>query len=249
MTHWLLLSGAGFLAGAMNAVAGGGSFVSLPALIAAGVPSVSANASSTVALIPGAITSGFAYRRNFRAFSDLSIRTLLAVSVIGGMVGAVLLLVTPQKIFDGALPWLLLVGSTTFAFGRKAGRWLREQIRIGPAVSLGVQFLLGVYGGYFGGAVGIMMMAAWSLLGATDLHAMNATRTMIVGATNAVAALIFIGGGLIVWPQTLVMLVAASIGGYAGAAITRGLDPEKARIAISALNFTMTALFFWRAWS
>lgn len=248
MTHWLLLAGAGLLAGAMNAVAGGGSFVSLPALIAAGVPSVNANASSTVALIPGAITSGFAYRRNFRAFSNISIPALVVVSLVGGLLGAVLLLVTPQTVFDGALPWLLLIGSTTFAFGRQAGRWLRERISIGPMLSLSVQFLLGIYGGYFGGAVGIMMMAAWSLLGATDLHAMNATRTMIVGATNAVAAVIFIVGGLIVWPQTLVMLIAASVGGYAGAAVTRGLDPEKARIAISALNFTMTALFFWRAY-
>ena len=159
-----------------------------------------------------------------------------------------LLIATPQKVFDGALPWLLLLGSVTFAFGRQAGGWLRERVRIGAPVSLSVQFLLGVYGGYFGGAVGIMMMAAWSLLGATDLHAMNASRTVIVGATNAVAAVIFIVGGLIVWPQTLVMLVAASVGGYAGAAVTRGLDPEKARIAISALNFTMTALFFWRAY-
>ena len=249
MTHWLLLAGAGLLAGAMNAVAGGGSFVSLPALIAAGVPSVNANASSTVALIPGAITSGFAYRRNFRAFSNISIPALVVVSLVGGLLGAVRLLVTPQAVFDGALPWLLLIGSTTFAFGRQAGRWLRERISIGPMLSLSVQFLLGIYGGYFGGAVGIMMMAAWSLLGATDLHAMNATRTMIVGATNAVAAVIFIVGGLIVWPQTLVMLIAASVGGYAGAAVTRGLDPEKARIAISALNFTMTALFFWRAYS
>lgn len=249
MHQWLLLGGAGLLAGTMNAVAGGGSFVSLPALVAAGVPSLGANASSTLALLPGAFTSGFAYRRNFRTFSDMSIRVLLALSLAGGLVGALLLLVTPQHIFDAALPWLLLIGSTTFAFGRTAGRWLLARVRISPFVSLGIQFLLGVYGGYFGGAVGIMMMAAWSLLGATDLHAMNASRTVIVGATNAVAAVIFIIGGLIVWPQTLIMLVAASIGGYAGAAVTRTLDPEKARLVICALNFTMTALFFWRAYS
>src|ERR1700744_6533896 len=108
MNPLIVIGAAGVLAGMMNALAGGGSFVSLPALIAAGVPSVNANASSTVALIPGAITSGFAYRRNFRTFSDLSIRALFAVSLIGGLLGAVLLLVTPQKVFDGALPWLLL---------------------------------------------------------------------------------------------------------------------------------------------
>ena len=248
MTSWLLLAGAGFLAGAMNAVAGGGSFVSLPAMIAAGVPSLQANASSTLALLPGAFTSGFAYRRDLRPFPGLSQPALFGTSLAGGLVGALLLIFTPQRAFDGVLPWLLLIGSLAFAFGRQAGRWLRARFHIGRAISLSVQFLLGVYGGYFGGAVGIMMMAAWSLLGATDLRAMNASRTLIVGATNLVAALVFIAGGLIVWPQTLTMLVAAAAGGYGAAAITRALDPERARIVIIIPQFAMTALFFWRAY-
>ncbi len=249
MNDWLLLGGAGFLAGAMNAVAGGGSFVSLPAMVAAGVPSLNANASSTLALLPGAFTSGFAYRANFRAFSDVSLTALFVTSLAGGLFGALLLIWTPQRAFDHLLPWLLLIGSLTFAFGRQAGRWLRARVQIAPAVSLAVQFLLGVYGGYFGGAVGIMMMAVWSLLGATDLHAMNASRTLIVGVTNMIAAAVFVIGNLIWWPQTITMLIGATVGAYGAAAITRGLDPEKLRIVISVLQFAMTALFFWRAYA
>ena len=249
MNEWFLLAGAGLLAGAMNAVAGGGSFVSLPALVGVGLPSLNANASSTLALLPGAFTSGFAYRSNFRSFSDVSLFALFATSLVGGLFGALLLIWTPQRAFDHLLPWLLLTGSLAFAFGRQGGRWLRARIRIAPAVSLTVQFLLGVYGGYFGGAVGIMMMAAWSLLGATDLHAMNVSRTLIVGVTNIVAAMVFILGGFIWWPQTLVMLIGASLGGYVAAAMTRRLNAEKLRIFISILQFAMTALFFWRAYA
>ena len=196
MNDWLVLGGAGFLAGAMNAVAGGGSFVSLPAMVGAGVPSLNANASSTLALLPGAFTSGFAYRANFRPFSDVSLRALFITSLAGGLFGALLLIWTPQRAFDHLLPWLLLVGSLTFAFGRQAGRWLRARVRIAPAASIALQFLLGVYGGYFGGAVGIMMMAVWSLLGATDLHVMNASRTLIVGVTNMIAAAVFVVAAL-----------------------------------------------------
>lgn len=248
VSQGLLLAGVGFVAGAMNAVAGGGSFVSLPALIAAGVPSLNANASSTLALLPGAFTSAFAYREDLRPFSALSLRAMFATSVVGGLIGALLLMFTPQRAFDHLLPWLLLVGAITFALGRKAGRWLHARVAIGPVVGLTTQFLLGVYGGFFGGAVGIMMMAAWSLLGATDLHAMNASRTLIVGATNAIAALVFVLGGLIFWPQTLVMLVTAAVGSYIAARITRRLDAEIARRVVIALQFLITALFFWRTY-
>jgi uncharacterized membrane protein YfcA len=243
-----LLFGAGALAGAMNAIAGGGSFVSLPAMIAAGVPSLNANASSTLALIPGAVASAVAYRRDFRTFSDIPLSAIYATSLIGGLLGALLLIFTPQRAFDTVLPWLLLFGALTFAFGRQAGAWLRARMRIGVAVSLAVQFALGLYGGYFGGAMGIMVMAAWSLLGSTDFHAMQASRVLLVGATNVVAAIVFIVGGLIWWPQTLSMLVGAISGGYGAAWFTRRLDPEHARRIAICINFTMTALFFWRAY-
>ena len=245
MDHVPLLLGAGLLAGAMNAAAGGGTFVTLPALVFAGVPSLAANASSTVALVPGTFASAWAYRRDFRGFEGVGMGPMLAVSVAGGLVGALLLLRTPQGAFDALVPWLLLLGAVTFAGGRQAGAALRRRVRIGPRVLLGCQFGLGVYGGYFGGAVGIMMMATWSLLGSVEVGGMGAARTLLVSAANAVAVLCFVAAGVVWWPQTLVVLVAAVVGGYFGARVARLLPPARLRLGIAVFNFVLTAGFFW----
>lgn len=159
-----MLFATGLLAGTMNAVAGGGTFITLPALIFAGVPSVAANESSTVALVPAALASGWAYRHDLKGFDGVSLRAMLAVSVAGGLAGALLLLFTPQRTFDALVPWLMLIGSLAFAVGRRVGAWLRPIVHIGTATLLFGQFILGIYGGYFGGGVGILMMAVWSLL-------------------------------------------------------------------------------------
>ena len=176
MNDILLIAGAGLVAGTMNAIAGGGSFVTLPALMAAGVPALNANASSTVALVPSALASAYAYRHDFQGFEGVSFRVLALLSVLGGVCGAILLLVTPQSVFAFLVPFLLLFGTLAFAFGRQAGEWLREKIHITPHMMLVCQFVLGVYGGYFGGAVGIMMLAAWSLLTKASLAAMQPAR-------------------------------------------------------------------------
>ncbi|HTH76499.1 MAG TPA: sulfite exporter TauE/SafE family protein [Trinickia sp.] len=245
----LLLFGAGLLAGAMNALAGGGSFVTLPALMFAGVPSVAANASSTVALLPGAATSAWAYRRDYRAFSHVSMRAMAVVSLAGGLAGALLLMFTPSRAFDSIVPWLLLVGSLAFTFGRQAGAWLRRRVHIGERTLLAAQGALAIYGGYFGGAVGIMMVAVWSLFGADDLRALNASRTLLVGVTNLVAVLCFVAARLVWWPQTLIMLAAAALGGYLGAHVGRRLPVPVVRALISTFGFAMTGVLFWRAWS
>ena len=219
----LLLAGAGFLAGAMNAAASGGSFVSFPALIVTGVPPVYANASS-VALFPGAVTSGWTYRHALSGIGGVTLPVLLTVSVAGGLLGAVLLLATPPGAFNVLVPWLLLLATLAFAFGRQVGTALRRVLRIGRGTTLAAQFMLAVYGGYFGGAVGITMMAVWGLLGAGDLRQMNPTKTVLVGAMNGVAVLYFVGAGAVVWPQTLAMLFTAAIGGYVGAWVALRLD-------------------------
>src|SRR4051794_31496011 len=152
----------------MNAAAGGGSFVTLPAMVAVGVPPVEANTSSTVALFPGGLASAVAYRDDLTPLGGLPLRPLAPVTLAGGLAGALLLLLTPAGAFDRIVPWLLLAGSLAFAFGGRAGAALRRVVRIGPPALLACQFLLGVYGGYFGGAVGIMMMAAWGLFGVSD---------------------------------------------------------------------------------
>ena len=252
MTTALFLLLAGFIAGAMNAIAGGGSFVSFPALVAVGVPAVAANASSTVALVPGTLASAWAYttgphRVGLMGFGGLSFRELLAVSVAGGLAGAVLLLSTPGATFDAVIPWLLLWATIVFAFGRRIGAALRRRVRLGRGAALVVQFVLGMYGGYFGGAVGLMMMAAWMLLEATDLKAMNPARTLLTSAMNIVAVLCFVVAGKVWWPQALSVLVGAATGGYVGARIGQRLPPVAVRVVVTLVTVSMTVVFFVRA--
>jgi uncharacterized membrane protein YfcA len=245
----LIVLTAGLVAGAMNAIAGGGSFVSVPALIYVGVPSVSANMSSTVALYPGSITSAWAYRGNFQTILNVSVKALFATTLAGGFAGALLLLLTPSSSFDRILPWLLLLGSLAFAFGPWIGKRLQRHWRPNTAFLLSVQFLLGIYGGYFGGAVGIMMMAVWSVIGLTDIRRMNAIKVVLVAAANTIAVLCFAFAGSIAWRQTLVMLLAAAVGGYLGARIALRLSRSQIRIGISVINFLITAVFFYTRFS
>jgi len=179
MPEILIVFLAGLIAGAMNAAAGGGSFVSVPALIYVGIPSVSANMSSTIALYPGSLTSGWAYRGNFQAILNVSVKSMFLATLAGGFAGAVLLLLTPTSAFDKIIPWLLLLGSLAFALGPWLGQRLRQYCQPNTAFLIAAQFLLGVYGGYFGGAVGIMMMAVWSVLGLTDIRAMNGVKVVL----------------------------------------------------------------------
>ena len=245
----LLLFGAGLLAGAMNAAAGGGSFVTIPALVAVGVPSVAANASSTVALLPGTLASAWAWRRDFRSFEGVQLRTMVLISLGGGLAGALLLLATPERAFDALLPWLLLVATLVFAFGSQLGAALRRWVQVGPGAVLGAQVVLSVYAGYFGGGVGIMLLAVWSVLGGLDIKAMSALRTLLVSAANAVAVLCFVAAGPVRWPETVVMGGAAIIGGYAGARLARRVPGPVLRRFVIAFGVATTALFFWRAWA
>jgi uncharacterized membrane protein YfcA len=244
MNHTLIVFLAGLAAGAMNAAAGGGSFVSVPALICVGIPSVSANMSSTIALYPGSITSAWAYRHNFQAILEVSLKALFLVTLAGGLAGALLLLLTPGSSFDKIIPWLLLLGSIAFAFGRQLGDKLQKHYRPSAAFLLAAQFLLGIYGGYFGGAVGIMMMAAWSMMGFHDIKAMNAIKVVLVAAANTIAVLCFSVAGKVVWHETLIMLVAAAAGGYLGARLAMRLKSSHIRVGISVINFLITAAFF-----
>jgi uncharacterized membrane protein YfcA len=235
---------AGALAGAMNALAGGGSFVSLPALIAAGVPPVLANTSSTVALFPGGLASAWAYRDGLRPVGGVPLRALLTATLCGGLLGALLLLRTSSAAFTVVLPWLLLVACVALAFGRRIGEALRARVRIHAGAVLAVQCLLGVYGGYFGGAVGIMMMAIWGLLDSRDLKHLNAPRTLLVSAANTVAVLAFIAAGAVRWPETLAMLAGAILGGYGGAHLGRRAPARVVRVMTLLVTACITLAFF-----
>lgn len=228
----------------MNALAGGGSFVSFPVLVWAGLPGIAANASSTVALFPGALTSAWAYRRDLRSVGDAPLGLMLAISMIGGGLGAILLLVTPESTFASVVPWLLLLACLMFAFGGRLGGLLRRYFRVGAGTVLVCQFFLALYGGYFGGAVGIMLMAVWSLLGELDLKEMNPAKVVLVGSMNAVAVVFFIIAAAVRWRETLVMMVAAALGGYGGARWARRLNPHHIRAAVIVISAAMTLWFF-----
>jgi uncharacterized membrane protein YfcA len=245
----LMLSGAGFLAGAMNALAGGGSFVTLPALIAAGLPSVTANASSTVALYPGSAVSVWVYRDALGRVEGLPLVPALIATLLGGLAGALLLLWTPSTLFDRVLPWLLLIATLTLTFGPRLGPVLRARFQAGPAVVITIQFLLGIYGGYFGGAVGLMMMAVWSLLAQADIKSLNPPRTLMVTTANTVALACFVAAGAVQWPETLALGLGALIGSYGGAQLGKRLPAAIVRITTLILAAVVTAVFFLRAYS
>jgi uncharacterized protein len=244
----LILLGAGLLAGMFNAVAGGGTFISMPVLIYAGLPSVAANASSTVALFPGSLASIYAYRKDFEDFDHVPLKQLIFISIIGGFIGAILLLVTPSSNFDKIIPWLVLLGAVMFIFGKQVAKMLENSFKLNKWILLSVQFVLGIYGGYFGGGAGIMMMAAWSMLGLTDIKVINVNKTLLVGAANSIAVVIFIISGEIYWLQTSIMLVATVAGGYFGAAYARKLNQKVLNALISFLIVLITIFFFYRAY-
>jgi uncharacterized membrane protein YfcA len=246
MHHLILLACAGLLAGTMNAVAGGGSFVTFPVLVFTGLPPIAANATSTVALFPGTMASAWAYRRDLTGVAGLPLRVLLPISLAGGFLGAILLLVTPGGAFDHVIPWLLLLATLTFAGGRELGQALARRVRLGIPALLVIQFVISIYGGYFGGAVGLMMLAVWSLLDTAELKSMAPARTVMISAANGMAVICLIAAGAVRWPEMLTMLVGAVIGGYAGARFARRLPPAVLRIGVVLLSATVTAGFFWR---
>ena len=244
---WVFLAGS--LAGAMNALAGGGSFVTLPVLIAAGVPPVFANTSSTVALFPGGLASAWAYRADLGPVGAVPLRALLLATLAGGGAGALLLLHTSAAAFTFVLPWLLLIAFVALAFGRRLGAALRARMQIHAHAVLAIQFALGLYGGYFGGAVGIMMMAVWGLLDRRDLKQLNAPRTLLVSAANLVAVLTFIVAGAVRWPETLVMLGGAILGGYGGARLGRRAPQRIVRTTTLLATAAITLVFFWKTYA
>jgi len=239
---------AGFAAGAMNALAGGGSFVTIPAFIAAGVPTVQANISSTVALYPGGLAGAWAWHRGLVPVGGVSLRVLGLVTAAGGFLGGSLLLWTPSSAFDLIIPWLLLFATLLLAFGNGVGALLRRHVAIGPSAMLAIQFVLGAYGGYFGGGVGIMMMSVWSVLGTTDFRQLHPARALMVSSANTAAVALFVVARAVAWRPTLGMLAGAIFGGYAGGYVGGRLDARVIRAGTLVITGAITAIFFARAY-
>ncbi|MEV8373738.1 sulfite exporter TauE/SafE family protein [Kribbella sp. NPDC056861] len=245
MTTLLIVLLAGIAAGALNSVGGGGSFVAFPALVAVGVTAVTANAATTVALLPGGLASLWVYRRDLRPLPNTSIPVLTWTSVLGGALGAVLLLLLPSESFDAVVPWLLAFATFVLAFGRRIAKSLKTRIAARPTILAG-QLLLSLYGGYFGGASGLMMVAFWSVAASVDPGRLNPLRQAQMAAIYITAGAVFLVASdvLTEWPKLLVMLTGAIIGGYGGASIGRRLSTSVLRAIVVTSAAAMTVGYF-----
>ncbi|HVW27796.1 MAG TPA: sulfite exporter TauE/SafE family protein [Polyangiaceae bacterium] len=245
-SNGLLLAVAASVGGALNSVAGGGSFLTFPALVVAGIDPITANATSSVVLWPAAVASAFAYRSEL-----VQVRRLLpsfgVVSALGGFAGAALLLGTKSATFSRLVPWLLLVAALVFTFGKRLVR-ARSTPRLTGAGGALFQFIVALYGGYFGGGMGIVMLAAYAAMGFSNIHAMNALKNTLAVLINFAAITTFIVMGKITWAPGLWMLGWATASGYGAARFSRRLDAAWVRRFVILVAWAMTAFFFFRAY-
>jgi uncharacterized protein len=250
--HAILLFVAAVLAGAMNAVAGGGSFFSFPALLFTGVPPIPANATNTIAVWPGSVASVFSYWKRLPRSPRIMI-PLITISVIGGTLGALILLHTPQATFMSLIPYLFALATLLFTFGKRLTSSLGHIVkRQGPpswSVMTGLclfQFVISIYGGFFGGGIGILMLAMLEMIHIEDIHAMNGIKTVLAASINGAAVVTFILARQVAWPQGLLMIVGAIAGGYGGAHYAQKVDPRWVRVIVICVGTTMASYFFWK---
>jgi len=232
----------------MNAVAGGGSFVAFPALLFTGVPPIPANATNTISLWTAAAASGGAYRKRLNVSRRIVI-PLFTASLFGGLTGALLLLRTPGQTFMRILPWLISAATLLFAFGKRLARTRKSaaeyEISSRALVAATVfQFAAGTYGGYFGGGMGIAILAMLTALGMTDIHAMNALKIVMSFLINGVAVVAFMVAGVIYWHQAIVMIFGGILGGYLGAHFAQKLPPVVIRSLVVVIGAGMSIYFF-----
>lgn len=250
--HALLLLLTAVLGGALNAVAGGGSFLTFPALVFAGLDPVVANASSTVALWPGSLLAAATYRRDITMLRGMLL-PMVGAAVTGGLCGALLLVGGPPEAFRRLAPWLLLFAAVLFTFGPRVTARLalpRDAAGHGDGPNLlwlvPIQLVISVYGGYFGGGMGIMMLASYVAFGLTDLHAMNGLKSLLAVVLNGVAVTTFIASGAVSWPEATLMTAGAAAGGHLGATWAKRVPPAWLRAGIATTAWLMTLWFFTR---
>lgn len=246
MADYILLIIAAFGAGVVNTIAGGGTFLTFPALVFTGVPPVVANASSAVAVFPGYLAGAVGFKSELARFDRAQLYRLTCFTLIGGVVGALLLLVSSNKAFSFIVPFLLLFATIAFLCGPQIRNWLEARARGDQPYGAFGTIAVSIYGGYFNGGLGIVLLALFSSWGMKDIHQMNGLKNGLSFALSAISVLVFVIAGLVEWPQTLVMMVAAALGGYAGAPIARAVPSWAVRAFIAAMGFGMSAVFFWR---
>jgi uncharacterized membrane protein YfcA len=249
-----ILLTAGFLAGIMNAVAGGGTFLTFPALVFIGLPSVAANQTSTIAVFPGQVASFWAYRKILAA-GKRTVLVLGLTSLFGGCLGAILLLYTSSAAFDRLVPWLLLFATLLFAYGKNLRQRLGWRLVEASGGEIGwsallkaaaLQLVIGLYGGFYGAGAGILELAVLDMLGLEDINLANALKVILTTAFNALALVIFIAVGEVFWPEALIMGLATIGGGYGGAWVAQRLPQAWVRGFVTVIGAMMTAYFFAR---
>jgi|CXWL01.1.fsa_nt_gi uncharacterized membrane protein YfcA len=234
------------IAAAINSVAGGGTFLTFPVFIMSGLTPLQANVMSTIALWPGTISSSYGYRKILAADYN-KLLPLFIICVVGGAAGSLTLLHTPEVIFKQLVPWLLLIATLIFTFGRYVIVWLHKYFpnsKEQRGLGLFLQAFISFYGGYFGAGIGILMLAMLQLMGYSNIHQMNALKTLLAAAINMATVVIFICYGAVVWNLAAIMVAGGVCGGYIGARMALKVSPVHIRILVSAIGFSMSAYFF-----
>lgn len=250
----LLIGAGGFAAGGVNAMAGGGTFFSFPAMLAVGLPPVVANASNSVALWPGSLSGAWAYRQELARYKRYLLPMGVA-SLIGGVIGGLLLLAAGDARFAALIPWLLAFATLLFAFSPQLAVALRRmRAPVGPGAGAGhgagspvgwlVQLLVSIYGGFFGAGMGILMMASLAIGGHEDMQHINALKNLLSSVVYSVTVATFVVAGAVSWPHTLVMMLTASLGGYLGARMARNIRGPWLRRMVIAVGSVLTLYYF-----
>jgi hypothetical protein len=246
MTALIILFFVAVWAGIQNALAGGGTFLTLPALMLTGMSALAANITSTVALFPGQVTSSWSGRAHVAGAGGLPFRALAILSLLGGIVGAVLLLVTPSDIFKSLVPWLVLFATSVFAYGSFVPRKADRPPVLGKFGAGAAQFAISIYGGYFGGGIGFLMLAALTAAG-LSIRNSNATKNVLAGMMNASAVAIFVFSPQMHWRQAAIACVGAAVGGFVGGHMVSRVNQKLLKIMAVMIGITLTIGLFLRA--
>jgi len=245
---WLVLSA--IAAGVMNAIAGGGTLLTFPALTMT-MSDVAANVTSTVALMPGSLAGAWGYRKQLDECSRW-VWLLSIPSLVGGAIGSLLLIVLDPSVFRMVVPWLVLLAAVLFLLQPRLSGYIQRHRPAGPpsrrslAVILVCQLFISIYGGYFGAGIGILMLSSLGFLGLKSIHQMNALKTLLAFGINAISVVLFIFGGQIHWRYGIIMAGAAIVGGYFGARLALLMKPIYVRWIVIVMGFTLAAYFFWK---
>lgn len=240
MTSYFIITIAAFFAGGLNALAGGGSFLTFPALVFAGVPPVAANATSTLAVFPGYAGSALGFKDDIARVPRATVIRYVIIALIGGLIGSLVLLATSDRLFSAIVPWLLLLATGLFAFGDQ----IRQRLSHMKLPEKSALMVVSIYGGYFNGGLGIILLSLFSALGMRDLDEMNGLKSGLSFVLSAISVATFAVAGIIYWSQAVVMMVASTAGGFVGAKLAKALPKKFIRGFIIAVGLIMALIFF-----